>query len=154
MPANVKAIPDGYSNVTPYLVIKGAANAIEFYKSVFGATERFRMPMPGDRIGHAELQIGDSVIMLADECNEMATRNPLAIGGTPVSIHLYVKDVDNVVNSAKTHGAQVIREVANQFYGDRSGTIKDPFGHIWNISTHVEDVSPEEMQKRMAALPR
>jgi PhnB protein len=147
--ANVKPIPDGYPQVIPYLAVDGAAAAIDFYSNVFGATERMRMPSPGDRIGHAELEIGDSLIMLADEHPEMGIRGPKAIGGTPVTISLYVDDVDGVFELAVKEGATATRQVENQFYGDRSGQFEDPFGHRWSVATHVEDVPPDEMEKRM-----
>lgn len=148
--ANVKPIPDGYPQVTPYLYIDGAAAAIEFYSKVFGAKERMRMPAPDGKIGHAELQIGDSVIMLADEYPEMDVRGPKAVGGTPVTISVYVEDVDSVFDRAVKEGAKALRAVEDQFYGDRSGQFEDPFGHRWSVATHVEDVSPEEMAKRAA----
>ena len=144
----VKPIPDGYHSVTPYLVIDGASDAIEFYKKAFGATEVFRMPM-GDRVGHAELQIGDSVVMLADEFPDMGHRGPKALGGTPVSLMVYVEDVDRQFRQAIDAGAKEKRPLENQFWGDRMGTLQDPFGHQWSLASHVEDVSPEEMQKRM-----
>ena len=144
----VKPIPEGYPAVTPYLVVQGANAAIEYYKKVFGATERMRMPAPGGRIGHAELTVGGSVIMLADEFPEMGHRGPKALGGTPVSVLLYVERVDEVFKRAVDAGAKPLRPVENQFYGDRLGTIEDPFGHVWSIATHVEDVSPEEMRRR------
>ena len=147
----VKPIPDNYHAVTPYLIIKEAAKAIDFYKKVFGATEVMRMPGPGGKVMHAELKIGDSVIMLADENPEMDARSPQSFGGTPVSLMVYVEDVDSVFKRAISAGAKELRPLQNQFYGDRSGTISDPFGHKWTVSTHVEDVSPEEMQRRMAA---
>jgi PhnB protein len=147
--ANVKPIPDGYPQVTPYLNVDGASAAIDFYCKVFGATERMRMPAPGDRIGHAELEIGDSIIMLADEHPEMGIRGPQAIGGSPVTIHVYVDDVDGVFELAVKEGATATRQVENQFYGDRSGQFEDPFGHRWSVATHVEDVPPDEMAKRM-----
>jgi PhnB protein len=146
----VKPIPDGYHAITPYLILQGAAKAIEFYKKAFGATELFRMPH-GDKIGHAELKIGDSPIMLADEYPEMGYRSPQALGGTPVSIMLYVPDVDAVFNQAIAAGAKSVKPVVDQFYGDRNGTLEDPWGHVWTIGTHKEDVTPEEMQRRMAA---
>ncbi len=149
----VKPIPDGYHSVTPYLVCRGAAKAIDYYKSVFGAEEVMRMPAPGGRVGHAELRIGDSVVMLADENPEVGARSPESVGGTPVSLMVYVADVDATYKKALAGGAREIRALANQFYGDRSGTITDPFGHQWTIATHVEDVSPEEMQRRMAKAP-
>ena len=148
----VKAKPDGYHTITPYLSIKGAAAAIDFYKRAFGATERMRMTQPDGRVGHTELQLGDSCIMLADEFPEMDFKSPQTVGGTPVSIHLYVDRVDEVFAQAVAAGAKVVRPVQNQFYGDRSGTLADPFGHVWHVSTHVEDVSPEEMKRRAAAL--
>jgi PhnB protein len=148
--ANVKPIPEGYHSVTPYLVMKGAADAIEFYKKAFGATELFRMDHEG-KIGHAELKIGDSPIMLADENPEMGYLGPLAIGGTPVSLMIYVEDVDKIYPQAIAAGGVELKPLQDQFYGDRSGTLKDPFGHIWTVGTHKEDVTPEEMDKRMAA---
>ncbi|HEX5413089.1 MAG TPA: VOC family protein [Terriglobia bacterium] len=151
MSSNVKPIPEGYRAVTPYLIVKGAAKAIEFYKQAFGATETLRMPQPDGRIGHAELKIGDSTIMLADEFPERNIRGPESLGGTPVSLHLYVEDVDTVAQRAIAAGAKELRPVQNQFYGDRSGMFADPFGHQWNISTHVEDLTAEEIGKRAAA---
>ena len=148
----VKYIPEGYHTATPYLIVKGAARAIDFYKQVFGATELMRFPGPGGAIGHAEIKIGDSPIMLADEAPQMGYRSPQSIGGTPVSLMLYVQDVDKVVDRAVRAGAKLERPVTDQFYGDRNGTIHDPFGHVWTISTHKEDVSPEEMQRRAAAM--
>src|SRR5262245_22729530 len=142
MSSKVKPIPQGYHSVTPYLYIKGAAAALEFYKQAFGATELFRMDMPDGRIGHAEIRIGDSHIMLADEYPEMGVRGPRTLGGTSVGILLYVEDVDSLAGQAIGAGAKVQREVQNQFYGDRSGTFEDSFGHVWTIATHVEDVSP------------
>jgi PhnB protein len=147
----VKPIPEGYHSVTPYLCAKGAARAIEFYKKAFSATERMRIMQPDGRVGHAELRIGDSVIMLADEFLEMGVRSPESLGGSPVTIHLYVEDADAVFNQAVAAGATVKRPVADQFYGDRSGGIVDPFGHIWWISTHKEDLSSEEIVKRAAS---
>ncbi len=151
MTSKVKPIPEGYHTATPYLIIKGAADAIEFYKKAFGATELMRMSSPGGKIGHAEIKIGDSVIMLADEAPEMNARSPQSFGGSPISILLYVEDVDAVFNRAVAAGAKVERPVTDQFYGDRIGGLTDPFGHAWYISTHKEDVSPEEMKKRAAA---
>ena len=148
--ANVKPIPEGYHSVTPYLVLKGAADAIEFYKKAFGAIELFRMDHEG-KIGHAELKIGDSPIMLADENPEMGYRGPEAYGGTPVSLMIYVDDVDKIYPQAIAAGGVELKPLQDWFYGDRSGTLKDPFGHVWTISTHKEDVTPEEMDKRMAA---
>jgi PhnB protein len=149
MPA--RPIPEGYHSVTPYLIVTGAASAIEFYKHAFGAKELMRIPHPDGRVGHAELQIGDSRIMLADEFPEMGARSPMTLGGTPVGIQLYVDDVDAVTRRALAAGAKTLRPVKDQFYGDRSGTLSDPFGHQWTISTHKEDVSLEEMQRRAAA---
>jgi len=148
--ANVKPIPDGYPRVSPYLCIDGAADAIEFYTKVFGATERTRMPAPEGKIGHAELQIGDSVIMLSDEFPEMGNRSPKSVGGTPVILSVYVEDVDGVFGQAIDLGAKSVQEVENQFYGDRSGQFEDPFGHRWSVATHVEDVAADEMAKRAA----
>lgn len=152
MPNKVQPIPKGYHTVTPYLVIDGAAKAIEFYKKAFGATEIMRMPGPGGKIGHAEIKIGDSPIMMADEHPEMGYRGPKALGGTPVSTLLYVEDADKTFNAAISNGAKSLKPMADQFYGDRMGTLEDPFGHVWSIGTHVEDVSPEEMKRRMAEL--
>jgi PhnB protein len=151
MAGAVKPIPDGYHSVTPYLNIKGAAEAIDFYKKAFGATELFRMPQPDGRIGHAELQIGDSRIMLADEFPEMKNFGPQTLGGSAVGLLLYVNDVDSVFEQAVAAGATETRAVEDKFYGDRGGTLTDPFGHVWHIATHTEDVSPEEMEKRAAA---
>ena len=150
--AAVKPIPDGYPRVTPYLAIDGAADAIEFYKKILGATERFRMPGPDGRVGHAEIQIGDTRIMLGDECPVSGTRSPAALGGTASGICLYVEDVDARFARAVAAGGKVQRPVVDQFYGDRSGTLVDPFGHVWTIATHIEDVSAEEIHRRIAAL--
>src|SRR5713101_4582486 len=147
----VKPIPDGYHSVTPYLCAKGAAQAIEFYKKAFSAAERMRIVQPDGRVGHAEIQIGDSVIMLVDEFPEMDMRSPQSLGGSAVSIYLYVEDADAMFNQAIAAGAKVKRPLADQFYGDRVGGIEDPFGHSWWISTHKEDLSPEEIEKRAAA---
>lgn len=146
----VNPIPEGYHSVIPYLLVDDAAAAIDFYAQAFGGEEVMRMPMDG-RIGHAEIRIGDSHIMLADEVPDRGYRGPKAVGGTPVSIMLYVPDVDQVFARATEAGATTERAVEDQFYGDRSGTLVDPFGHRWHIATHVEDVSPEEMQRRMQA---
>jgi PhnB protein len=147
----VKSIPEGYHTLTPYLIVHDAAGAIEFYKQAFGATEMFRMAGPDGRIGHAEIRVGDSQIMLADEHPEMNARSPRTIGGSPVSFMLYVEDVDGIVAQALAAGATLKRPIANQFYGDRTGGVEDPFGHNWYIATHVEDVAPEELQRRAAA---
>src|SRR3954468_260517 len=148
--ANVKPIPEGYPQVIPYLAVDRASDAIDFYGEVFGATERMRMPGPDGKIGHAELEIGDSVIMLADEFPDMGHRGPKTLGGTPVTISVYVDDVDDAFERAIQEGATSLRPVENQFYGDRAGQFEDPFGHRWSIATHVEDVPPEEMEKRAA----
>ncbi len=148
----VKAIPEGYHSVTPYLIIKGASDAIEYYKKAFGATELFRMPGPGGQVMHAEIKIGDSPVMLADEVQQMGYRNPRAYGGTPVSLMIYVEDVDAVFNRAVAAGGKVQQPLEDKFYGDRSGTLEDPFGHVWTVATHKEDVSSEEMKRRMAEM--
>lgn len=152
MRKNVKAKPDGYHSLTPYLIVSGAARAIEFYGKVFDATETLRIPGQEGRVMHAEIKIGDSILMLADECPDMGFKSASSIGGTPVSLMVYVEDVDATAQKALAAGAQVLRPVQDQFYGDRSGTFLDPFGHVWTISTHVEDVAPEEMQKRLATV--
>ena len=144
----VKPIPDGYHSVTPYLVVDDAKAAIDFYTRAFGATEKFRLPM-GDRIGHAEIKIGDSHVMLADEFPDMGHRGPKALGGTPVSLMVYVEDVDSTFRKAIEAGATEKRPVENQFWGDRMGTLTDPFGHMWSLATTVEEVAPDELQRRM-----
>jgi PhnB protein len=154
MAQNVKPVPDGYHTATPYLIVDGGATAIEFYQRAFGAKEIMRVPAPGGKVGHAEIKIGDSVIMLADEAPEMDARSPKSYGGSPVSILLYVADVDTQFAQAVAAGGTATRPVADQFYGDRSGSLKDPFGHTWHISTHKEDVSPEEIKKRMDAMKK
>ena len=146
-----KAIPEGYHTVSPYLAVDDAARAIDYYVSAFGAKEVVRMEAPGGSIGHAELEVGDSRIMLSDPFPQASTRPPKELGGTSVSVFMYVEDVDAVVKQAVEAGATITMEVADQFWGDRYGAITDPFGHVWSIATHVEDVSPEEMQRRMAA---
>lgn len=145
-----KAVPEGYPQLSPYLSVDGAAAAIEFYTGVFGATERARMPGPGGRVAHAELQVGDSVLMLSDEWPEMGSLGPRSVGGTPVTLSIYVEDVDEVFSRALEAGATEVRPVETQFYGDRSGLLEDPFGHRWNVATHVEDVAPDEMARRAA----
>ena len=149
--SKVSPIPQGYHTITPYLVIKGAAQAIEYYKKVFGATELVRMNGPDGKIGHAELQIGTSRLMLADENPKMGAgyTSAATIGASPVSLYVYLPNVDEVMDRAKAEGAKVLRPTETQFYGDRSGFIQDPFGHLWGIATHVEDVSPQEMKERM-----
>ena len=148
----VKPIPDNYPRITPYLCIDGAAEAIDFYKKAFGATERMRMAAPGGKVGHAEIEISGALIMLADEFPEMDFRSPRSYGGSPVVIHMYVEDVDAFCERAVAAGATLLKPVADQFYGDRSGQLRDPFGHLWSVATHKEDLSAEEMQKRAAAL--
>ena len=148
----VQPIPEGYPRVTPYLIVDGASDAIDFYRSVLGATERMRMAGPDGKVGHAELEIGNSVVMLADEHPEMGAVGPKTVGGTPVTIHVYVEDVDDVYKRAIDAGANELRGVEDKFYGDRSGQFEDPFGHRWSVATHVEDVASEEMAKRAAAM--
>ena len=145
-----KPIPDGYPRVTPYLCVDGADAAIAFYTKVLGATEKVRMGAPQGKIGHAELELGDSIVMLADEHPEVGFLSPKSVGGTPVTISVYVEDVDVVYERAVAEGASAERPVEDQFYGDRTGQFQDPFGHRWHVATHVEDVPPEEMQKRAA----
>ncbi len=151
---STKPVPEGYRTATPYLIVKGAADAIEFYKRAFGATEMLRMADPQGRVGHAEIRIGDSVIMLADEHPSMGYRGPRSLGGSTVSILLYLEGVDKVFERAVEAGARGLRPVTDQFYGDRSGTLEDPFGHVWTVATHVEDVPPEEMRRRAEAAMR
>jgi len=148
MTKQVKAIPEGYHSVTPYLTIQGAAKAIDFYKRAFGAKEIMHMDMPGGKIMHAELQIGDSRIMLSDEIGGVC-KSPQALGGTTSSIFLYVEDVDSVFKQAETAGGKVVMAPADQPWGDRFATLTDPFGHVWSLATHVEDVAPEEIDRRM-----
>ncbi len=143
-----KAIPDGYRGATPYLCVKDAAKALDFYQKAFGAKELMRMGEPGGKIGHAEIKIGEAIIMLADEFPDYGYLSPQSIGGTPVSMMIYVEDVDGFVNKAVTAGATVMRPVEDQFYGDRSAQLEDPFGHRWHFATHIEDVAPDEMKKR------
>jgi PhnB protein len=151
---SVKPIPDGYHTATPYLIIQGAAKAIEFYKQAFGATELMRIEGPGGTIGHAEIKIGDSPIMMADEHPEMGFRGPQSLGGTPVSLMLYVEGVDAVVAQAVAAGATIMKPVQDQFYGDRSGTLVDPFGHVWTVATHIEDLSPDEISARLESFKK
>jgi PhnB protein len=152
MTVSTKFIPEGYHSVTPYLYITGAARAIDFYKEVFGATEVMRMDAPGGKIGHAEIKIGDSHVMLADECQEADARSPQTIGGVGVGLLLYVEDVDALAERAVAAGAKLLEPLEDKFYGDRMGKLEDPFGHIWAVATHMEDVSPEEMGRRAAAM--
>ena len=147
-----KRIPEGYHSVTPYLYVRGGSEALAFYAKAFGAKELFRMPMPDGRLGHAEIQIGDSRVMLADEAPEHGAISPTSLKGSSVGIALYVEDCDAIFKQAVAAGAKVERDMTNQFYGDRSGTVVDPFGHKWTIASHVEDVSPEEMNRRMAKM--
>ena len=149
--ADVKPIPDGYHSLTPYLIIDGAADALEFYKKAFGATELFRMEH-GGKIGHAEMKIGDSPFMLADGDPQQGHKSPKALGGTPVSLMIYVDDCDAIFKQAIDAGGVEVRPLEDQFYGDRSGMLTDPFGHVWNVATHKEDVSPEEIDKRLKAM--
>lgn len=148
----IQPIPEGYRSVTPYLCIDGAVAAIEFYKRAFGAEELFRLPTPDGRIGHAELRIGDTPVMLADACDEGPLRAPPAGGGASVGLHLYVDDVDAVFQRAVAAGARVVRSLQDQFYGDRNGTVTDPWGHVWFLASHKEDLLPAEIEKRAAAL--
>jgi PhnB protein len=150
--SEVKPLPEGYHNVTPYLFVRTAALAIDFYKQAFGAVETVRMPGPDGRIMHAELRIGDSIVMLADENPQNGVMSPQTVGGYSVGLHVYVEDVDAVYKKAVDNGAKALRPVKNQFYGDRSGSLLDPFGHMWSVATHVEDVSPDEMRERMKAM--
>jgi PhnB protein len=150
----VKPIPDGYHTITPYLIVKGGAQALDFYKKAFGATEVMRMAGPDGRIGHAEIKIGDSPIMLADEHPEMGFRGPQSLGGSAVGIVLYVPNVDALFKQAVAAGGKELRPVQDQFYGDRSGTLQDPFGHVWTVSTHIEDLTDEEIGKRAEAFKK
>lgn len=152
MANKVKPIPDGYEGATPYLCIQGAAGAIDFYRKAFGATEVMRMADPSGKVGHAEIKIGAARIMLADEFPEMGVVSPKTLGGSPVTIHLYVEDVDAIARQARAAGIKVLRPLEDQFYGDRGGKFEDPFGHQWYLSTHKEDVTPEELNRRAAAM--
>ena len=147
---SMQPVPDGYHSVTPYLAIDGAADAIAFYRKAFGATEVMRMPAPGGKVGHAEIEIAGSRIMLADEYPDMNFRSPKAYGGSPVGLHLYVADVDAVARQAVAAGAKELRPVKDQFYGDRSGSIEDPFGHVWHIATRKENLPVDELKRRAA----
>ena len=151
MHTNAKPIPDGYEAATPYLIIQGAARAIEFYNKAFGAKEEMRIPAPGDKIGHAEIRIGNAPIMMADEFPDMGFLSPQSLGGSPVGMLVYFEDVDAVFDQALAMGAEVVKPLADQFYGDRAGTIKDPFGHIWTLATRKEELSPEDIMKRAAS---
>ena len=150
----VKPIPEGYRSVTPYLIVKGAVRAIDFYKQAFGATEIMRFPGPNNTIVHAEIKIGDSVVMLSDSPVGGEFRDPQALGGSPIGLMIYVPEVDKTFKNAVSLGAKESRPVVDQFYGDRSGTLVDPFGHVWTVATHVEDVSPQQMQERMASMQK
>ena len=155
--AKVKAVPAGYHTITVYFSVKGGAAAIDFYKKAFGAEEVYRMDMPDGRVAHAELQVGDSRVMLADEMPEMpdaVARSPKTLGGTTFGFNIYLEDVDSRFERAVAAGAKVLRPLANQFYGDRSGTLEDPFGHVWTLASRVEEVSPDEMKRRMATMPQ
>ena len=149
MPGEVKPIPEGYHSVTPYLCVDGAADALDFYKKAFDAEELLRMPGTDGDIRHAEMRIGDSRIMLSDEVSEMNFRGPKSLGGSPVHIYLYVADVDRIVAQATAAGATILMAVEDQFWGDRTGTFEDPFGHVWYISAHKEDLSEEDLKKRL-----
>ncbi len=148
----VKPIPDGYHTATPYLIVNDGTKAIEFYKQAFGATELMKFNTPDGKVAHAEIRIGNSPIMLAEEMPEMGYKSPRSYGGSPVGLALYVEEVDSVFAQAIQAGGKEVKPVQDQFYGDRSGTLEDPFGHMWTVATHVEDVSVEEMQRRMAAM--
>jgi PhnB protein len=150
--STVRAIPAGHRTVTPYLTIKNAAKALEFYKKAFGATETYKLMLPDGRLGHAEIRLGDSMIMLSDEFPEYDGKAPETLGGSPISIHLYVEDVDAFFKKALAAGAKERQPVMDQFYGDRSGQLEDPFGHLWWVATHTEDIAPEEVQKRVQAM--
>jgi PhnB protein len=150
----IEPLPDGYPRITPYLCVDGAAQAIDFYTDVFGMQERMRLPADEGKIGHAELELGDAIVMLSDEYPEQDFLSPRSVGGTPLMMHIYVEDVDRVVERAVQAGATLLREVRDEFYGDRTGQIEDPYGHRWNVATHIEDVPDDEMAKRMAEAQR
>lgn len=149
MSSKPKPIPEGYHSITPYLTVRGGAAALDFYRRAFGAAEKYRLEGPDGKIGHAEMRIGDSTFMLADEMEKWGNRSPLSLGGSATTLMVYVEDVDEIFQQAVDAGAEVHRPVENHFYGDRAGTLKDPFGHIWMVATHVEDVPPEEIGRRM-----
>jgi PhnB protein len=151
MAGKVKPVPDGFHTATPYLIVKGAAKAIEFYKQAFGATELERMEMPDGKIAHAEIKIGDSIIMLGDEAPQHGTRSPQSLGGSPCGLYLYVEDVDTIFNRAISAGATVTMAVKDQFYGDRNGSLVDPFGHTWYVATRKENLSMDEIRQRVPA---
>jgi PhnB protein len=146
------AIPEGYHSVTAYLALSDAGSAIEFYQRALGAVELYRLPMPNGKIGHAELQIGDSRVMLSDESPEWGNRSPKSLGGSPITLCIYTEDVDALARRFVEAGGETVRALANQFYGDRSGTFRDPEGYLWTLAQHIEDVAPEEMQRRMAEM--
>lgn len=148
---SVKPIPDGYRTLTPYLIVADGAGAVAFYEKVFGAKVRLKLERPDGKLGHTELEIGDSVVMLADEHPEHQAHAPAHFGGSPVTLHLYVENVDAVVGRARGAGGKITRPVDNMFYGDRSGSFTDPYGHVWHVATHIEDVPPEEINRRAAA---
>lgn len=148
----VDPIPANYPRVSPYLIIDDAASAIDFITTVFGGKERFRLPAPNGKVGHAEIEIGDSLLMLADEAPEMGALSPRTVGGSPVTLCIYVEDADATIEAARQAGAKVLRPAEDRFYGDRGGEVEDPFGHLWNIASHIEDVPPEEMARRMASM--
>jgi PhnB protein len=151
MDAQIKPVPEGYHSLTPYLVVHDGTAALDFYARAFGAVELLRIPAPGGKIGHAEMRVGDSPFMLADENQDMGFRSPKSLGGNATSLLLYVADVDTAFPLAIASGARILRPVADQFYGDRAGTLEDPFGHVWTLATHKEDLSPEELSRRAAA---
>jgi PhnB protein len=152
MATRVKPVPEGHHTVTPYLAVKNAAKALDFYQRGFGATEIYRLTLPDGRVGHAEIRIGDSIVMLADEFPEYGGKAPETLGGSPVNIHLYVEDVDTFFKRAVAAGAREVKPVMDQFYGDRSGQLQDPAGHLWWVATHKEDVPPDEMHKRVQSM--